>query len=100
MGTLTDWLAVLFLAAIWTIGMLTWGYIRRRKQHVPSIQTIPRGKRLGVYAVTALLGLDFALLARFGLRSLHGALLIVLIGANIGLAAIVVGFRLLRPLNG
>ncbi len=99
MGTLMDWLAVLLLASLWTTGMLTWGYVRRRKRHAPPVQTIPWNKRFGVYTMTALLGFDFGLLVRFGPRSLHGGLLIVLIGANVGLAAIVLGFRLLRPLN-
>lgn len=99
MGTRADWAAVLFLASLWTIGMLTWGYVRRRKQHTPALRTIPLNKRFGVYTMTVLLGFDFGLLVRFGLRSLHGGLLVVLIGINVGLAAIVFGFRLLRPLN-
>jgi hypothetical protein len=99
MGTRTDWLAVLFLTLLWTIGMLTWGYIRRRKQHAPSLRTIPRNKRFAVYLMTVFLGFDFALLSRFGLRLLHGNLLFVLIAANIGLVVVVFGFRLLRPLS-
>ncbi len=79
--------------------MLTWGYILRRRQQAASLQTIPRNRRFGVYVMTALLGLDFGLLLRFGLRSLHGDLLIVLIGANVGLAAIILGFRLLRRVD-
>jgi len=98
-GTRTDWIEILFLTLLWTIGMLTWGYIRRRKQPAATRRTIPWYKLLGVYLMTALLGFDFGVLVRFGTRALHGDHLIVLIGANIGLAAVVLGFRLLRPLS-
>ena len=79
--------------------MLTWGYIRRRKRHAPPLRSIPRSTRFGAYLMTALLGFDFGLLVRFGLRLLHGSLFIILVAANIGLAVVVLAFRLLRPLN-
>ncbi len=79
--------------------MLTWGYIRRRKQHASSVRTIPWNKRFAVYLMTVLLGFDFGLVVRFGLRAFRGNLLVVLIGANVGLVIVVFGFRLLRPLN-
>jgi hypothetical protein len=85
--------------AIWAIGMLAWGYIRRRRRHSPSLRTIPLYRRFGAYLMVVLLGFDFGLLFTFGLRVLHGGLLIVLIGANIGLATVVFAFRLFSPLK-
>ncbi|MGH9733519.1 MAG: hypothetical protein ACRD8A_02870 [Candidatus Acidiferrales bacterium] len=99
MSTSTDWLKVLFNAALFTIGLLLWAYIRRRTQHTAPLRTIPRNKRFGVYLVTALLGFDFGLLSVFGMRLLHGGLLIVTVAANVGLAVVTFGFRLLRPLH-
>ncbi len=97
MATMRDWASVLFLASMWAAGMLTWGYFRRRRYHARPLRTVPRSKHLGVYAATALLGLDFGLPTRFGLHCFRGIPLAVLVGTNMALVAIVLGLRLLRP---
>jgi hypothetical protein len=47
--------------------------------------------------MVALLGFDFGFLTTFKVRAFLGDLLLVLIGANFGLAAAVFAFRLVSP---
>ena len=96
-GTRLDWLSVLILTLLWTISTLTWGYIRRRKHHMASLGTVPWSKRFGAYLMIVFIGFDFGYLTTFWIRAFHGDLLVVLIGANIGLAAVMIGFRPLSP---
>ena len=93
-----EWLRVLVLAATWAAGMLAWAYIRRRKRGV-DLRTVPWDKHLGTYVVVILLGVDFGITDRFGLRSLHGNIFLLLLGVNTGLAVLVFALRLLSPLN-
>lgn len=94
--TTTEWLSVFVLAAIWAAGMLAWAYIRRRKRGV-ALRTVPWDKRLAGYIVVILFGLDFGIADQFGLRSLHGNIFLVLLGANIALAALVFAAGRTRP---
>jgi hypothetical protein len=97
MGTRQDWISVLTLTVLWAVSMTTWGYIRRRNHHAPSLWTIPPSKLFGAFLMVALLGFDFGFLTTFKVRAFLGDLLLVLIGANFGLAAAVFAFRLVSP---
>ena len=99
MGTWNDWLGVLVGAAIWAGGMLAWAYLRRRRQHAPGLRTLPRAKVFAAHLMMAILGLDFGLMITFGMRLLHGGLLLLLIGVNVCLVAVVWTFHLLSPLG-
>ncbi len=99
MGTLSDWLSVTLCGAFWAIGMLAWGYVRRRLRRTGNPGTVPRSTRFGVYLMMALLGLDFGLMLTFGMRLLHGALLVVLVLVNAILAVVVWTFCLAAPVS-